>query len=140
MALGHRADDDTGRRAGAAALLVAAVLAVLPGPAPQAAPGDPPYVDQLMRLAEILGALHHLRPLCGANEAQVWRQKMSALLAAEEPSADERRRVVERFNQSYRSLAEIHRTCTPAASEIIDRYLAEGSRISREIVVRYGRP
>ena len=119
--------------AGIAATLVAAVPA-------RALPGDPPYAESLMRLAEILGGLHHLRPLCGAPDGQIWRQKMSALIQAQDPTPEDRKRFVERFNQSYRSLAEIHRTCTPAAIEIIDRYLAEGGRLTRDIVSRYGRP
>lgn len=124
----------------AAGMLIATALGAAASLPARAATGEAPYVDQLLRLAEILGALHHLRPLCGAEEGQLWRQKMSALIAAEEPTADERKRIVERFNQSYRSLAEIHRSCTPAALEIVDRYLAEGARLSRDIVVRYGRP
>ncbi|MEJ1157843.1 TIGR02301 family protein [Prosthecomicrobium sp. N25] len=140
MAIDRRIGAARRFRGWTAGLLALGLAELAATPAAGAAPGEPPYVDQILRLAEIMGALHHLRPLCGANEPQVWRQKMSALLAAEDPGPEERRRIVDRFNQSYRSLSEIYRTCTPAASEIIDRYLAEGSRISREIVVRYGRP
>ena len=132
-----------GGRSGRAAVLAVAALAAaaVASARPVAAlPGDPPYLEQLLRLSEILGALHHLRPLCGAAEGQLWRQKMGALLTAQDPSPDDRRRLIERFNQSYRSLAEIHRSCTPAAAEIIDRYLAEGTRLSRDMVARYGRP
>lgn len=114
-----------------------ALVALGTSPA-HAAPGDPPYTDQLLRLAEIMGALHYLRPLCGANEEQIWRQKMSQLLAAEEASQDERRRLIDRFNQSYRSLSEVHRACTPATAEIVDLYLVEGGQLSREIVTRFG--
>ncbi|MBT9288631.1 TIGR02301 family protein [Prosthecodimorpha staleyi] len=120
-----------------AAGLAVSSLAAVPA---RALPGDPPYAESLMRLAEILGGLHHLRPLCGAPDGQIWRQKMSALIQAQDPTPEDRKRLVERFNQSYRSLAEIHRTCTPAAIEIIDRYLAEGGRLTRDIVSRYGRP
>lgn len=129
-----------GRTAMAAAMLAAALAVAAPARDAAALPGDPPYAESLLRLAEILGALHHLRPLCGANEPQVWRQKMGQLLTAQDPSPDERRRLVERFNQSYRSLAEIHRVCTVSASEIMERYLAEGTQLSRDLVARYGRP
>ena len=54
---------------GAGLIALPLVLAAAPAPAQDVAP----YDDHLMRLAEILGALHHLRPLCGADEAQVWR-------------------------------------------------------------------
>ena len=39
-------------------------------------PDDRPYDNKLMRLAEILGAVHYLRELCGAQEGQVWRDQM----------------------------------------------------------------
>jgi uncharacterized protein (TIGR02301 family) len=102
------------------------------------APGDPPYDEQYMRLATILGGLHHLRPLCGANEPQIWRDKMSALIAADNPSPDRRKRLIDEFNRSYRSFAEVYRDCTPAAQAIIDRYLKEGAHISEDVLTRYG--
>ena len=34
---------------------------------------DRPYDDKLLRLSEILGAIHYLRELCGAREGQTWR-------------------------------------------------------------------
>lgn len=129
-----------GRKAATALVLAAVLTSAAPVRQSAALPGDPPYAESLLRLAEILGALHHLRPLCGANEPQVWRQKMGQLLTAQDPTPEERRRLVERFNQSYRSLAEIHRVCTVSASEIMERYLSEGTQLSRDLVVRYGRP
>lgn len=108
-------------------------------PAMAAPAGDPPYDDQLMRLAAILGGLHHLRPLCGANEPQVWRDKMNALISAEHPGPDRRKRLIEEFNRSYRSLAEIYRDCTPAAETIITRYLVEGASLSEDVLSRYGK-
>ena len=68
-----------------------------------------------MRLAEILGALHYLRALCGANEGQKWRDEMQALLDAEAPSGDRRNRLVANFNRGYRGFQQTYRTCTPAA-------------------------
>jgi uncharacterized protein (TIGR02301 family) len=34
-----------------------------------------PYDEKLLRLSEILGAVHYLRELCGANEGQSWRDR-----------------------------------------------------------------
>ena len=39
-----------------------------------------PYDGKLLRLSEILGAVHYLRELCGANEGQLWREKMMQIL------------------------------------------------------------
>lgn len=110
-----------------------------PNAPPPAAGPPPPYQTQLERLAELLGSLHYLRALCGADEGQSWRVKMSDLLAAENPAADDRKRMVEAFNRGYRSLAEVHRQCTPVAVEMVERAMAEAAKTARDIATRFGR-
>lgn len=128
-------DPRTGRlRAAALVLLLLSAL-----PAAAAADGDPPYEASLIRLSEILGALHYLRPLCGAEEPTLWRDQMEALLAAEEPPPERRGRIVNAFNHGYSSFAALYRTCTAAASTAVERYMAEGARLTRDITTRYGR-
>lgn len=99
--------------------------------------GPAPFDGDLLRLAEILGALHYLRALCGANEGQKWRDEMQALLDAEAQGGDRRNRLVANFNRGYRGFQQTYRTCTPAASVAVRRYLDEGAKISREITARY---
>jgi uncharacterized protein (TIGR02301 family) len=99
--------------------------------------GTAPFDGELMRLGEILGALHYLRALCGANEGNKWRDQMTALLDAEAPSGERRNRLVAHFNNGYRSFQRVYRTCTPAANLSVRRYLDEGAKISREITARY---
>jgi uncharacterized protein (TIGR02301 family) len=99
--------------------------------------GPAPFDGDLMRLAEILGALHYLRALCGANEGSKWRDEMQHLLDAEAQTADRRNRLVANFNRGYRSFQQTYRTCTPAATVAVRRYLDEGAKISREITARY---
>ncbi len=96
-----------------------------------------PFDNDLQRLAEILGALHYLRAVCGANEGQKWRDQMQSLIDAEAPDGDRKRKIVASFNRGYRGFQQTYRTCTPAADLAIRRYLDEGSRISREITARY---
>ena len=60
--------------------MLLAVAAALPA---SAAPDDKPYDDRLLRLSEILGAVHYLRELCGAEEGQQWRERMSELVQSE---------------------------------------------------------
>lgn len=122
-----------GRRRIVLALALVVTLVPAAGRAQEA-----PYTGDLLRLSELLGALHHLRPLCGAAETRMWRDKMANLLAAENPSAEMRSRMIGRFNRSYRDLSEVYRACTPAAEAIISRYVAEGERIAADIVARYG--
>ena len=96
-----------------------------------------PFDNDLQRLAEILGALHYLRAVCNANEGQKWRDQMQALIDAEVPDGDRRRKIVASFNRGYRGFQQTYRSCTPAADLAIRRYLDEGARISREITARY---
>ncbi|MBN8937467.1 MAG: TIGR02301 family protein, partial [Rhizobiales bacterium] len=84
-----------------------------------------------------LGALHHLRDLCGAKEGQLWRQEVQKLIDAEAPSGDRHDRLVASFNRGYRGFAQTYRTCTPAANVAIRRYLDEGLKITRNITARY---
>jgi uncharacterized protein (TIGR02301 family) len=106
-------------------------------PARAAEGGAAPYDRDLQRLAEILGALHYLRALCGANEGPKWRNEMQALVDAETPSGERRDKLVAGFNRGYRGFQQTYRTCTPAADLVIRRYLEEGAKISRDITARY---
>jgi uncharacterized protein (TIGR02301 family) len=98
---------------------------------------EPLYESRLLRLAEILGSLHFLRNLCGDSGSQ-WRDQMEALLAAEEPEPGRRARLVARFNHGYRSFDATYSTCTESAIVAIERYMKEGERLSRDIVLRFG--
>jgi len=100
---------------------------------PRAAPFD----RDLQRLSEILGALHFLRGICGANEGQKWRNEAQALIDAEAASGDRRDQMVASFNRGYQSFQQSYRTCTPAADIAIRRYLDEGTKIARDITARY---
>ena len=117
-----------------AALLV--ISACLAAPV-RAQEGAAPFDADLQRLAEILGTLHYLRGICGANEGTKWRNEMQALIDAETPSGDRRARMIAAFNRGYNGFQQTYRTCTPAASVAIRRYIEEGSKISRDLTARY---
>jgi uncharacterized protein (TIGR02301 family) len=97
----------------------------------------PIYEDQLLRLSEILGALSFLRQLCGAADASGWRDEMSALLAAERPTAERRSRLIGRFNHGFETYNAVYRSCTPSARRATSRYLAEGKVLSSDLRSRY---
>ncbi|WP_417767509.1 TIGR02301 family protein [Stappia sp.] len=100
---------------------------------------DPPYESDLMRLSEILGALHYLRPLCGSSDGSLWRDQMQSLLDAEVQDDERERRFIERFNQGYRGFSSVYRRCTPAAQEALARYIDEGGALIRNVTTRYNR-
>ena len=111
-------------------------LAVGPVRADDATPA--PFDGDLQRLAEILGALHYLRAVCGAHEGQKWRNEMQQLIDAEAPSGERRAKIIASFNRGYQGFQQTYRSCTPAADLAIRRYLDEGARIARDITARYG--
>ena len=119
-------------------VLMIAFLTAVAGSLPaRAEVAAAPYDGSLQRLAEILGALHYLRTVCGANEGQKWRTEMQALVDAEAPYGERRARMIASFNRGYRGYQQTYRACTPSADLVIRRYLEEGSKIAREVTARY---
>jgi uncharacterized protein (TIGR02301 family) len=106
-------------------------------PAPEAEP-PPPYDPEILRLAEILGALTYLDALCVANPPGDWRAKMQTLLDAEAKSAARRERLAGSYNRGFHDYERTYHLCTPNAQAIIGRFLAEGAGIAHEVVKRYG--
>jgi len=109
-------------------------------PAPVATPPSlqAPYEPQLLRLAEIMGALHYLRTLCQGPEDGAWRREMQALLDAEATGGERRERLVQSFNRGYGGFEQAHRGCTPAARLATQRYVSEARRLVADIASRYG--
>ena len=93
-----------------------------------------PYDERLMRLSEILGAVHYLRELCGANDGQVWRDRMKELMDSEGSTALRRAKLTRSFNSGYRSYSRTYNSCTPSAQTAINRFLAEGSEIADGLI------
>ena len=119
------------------ALILICLSLAAPLRAQDGAAGAAPFDGDLQRLAEILGALHYLRGVCGSNEGAKWRNQMQALIDAETPSGDRRARMIAGFNRGYNGFQQTYRSCTPAAAVAIRRYIEEGSKISRDLTARY---
>ena len=118
-------------------LFLILALMVLPAAPARAIDSSVAFEAELSRLSEILGALHHLRNLCGANEGAKWRNEMQAILDAEGQIPERRAKLIASFNKGYRGFQQTYRSCTPAADTAIRRYLDEGAKIAREITARY---
>ena len=99
---------------------------------------QPPYDAQLLRLSELMGALHYLRGLCGAGDAEAWRTKMNTLIASEGFDEAGKARYAGAFNRGYRTYSLTYRSCNSAASETVRAYLDEGARIAKDLRARYG--
>ena len=107
-------------------------------PAPAVEPPPAPYEKELLRLAEIMGSLAMLRPLCTAPDAQEWSQRMQVLLEAEGSTPGRKERLAGAYNKGYQAYALTYRVCTPSAQEASVRFLAEGEQLARSITGRYG--
>ena len=108
----------------------------VPTPTPTETP--PPYEPQLLRLAELMGALFYLRDLCHAGDGEAFREKMARLLEAEAHSEERKATLAGAFNRGFGDYALTYRKCTPSAEEVIAHYLEESGRIARDVAGRYG--
>jgi uncharacterized protein (TIGR02301 family) len=107
--------------------------------APQAPAQAPPFEPQLLRLAELMGALHYLRALCGFSDAPVWRDRMNDLIDGQGLDQAAKERYAGAFNRGYRTYGETYRTCDEAAAKVIRSYLSESGAIIKDLDSRYGR-
>ena len=111
--------------------LVVSLIVTGAGPGnAQLNPDDRPYDDKLLRLSEILGAIHYLRELCGAAEGQVWRKQMQDIIESEGTTAIRRAKLVKGFNKGYRGYRRTYRSCTEPAKVAIDRFMDEGGALA----------
>ena len=109
-------------------------LALAPALAVAQSPSDnKPYDRELNRLAEILGAVHYLRELCGAEEGQTWREQMVALLNAEGQTPARRSKLTRSFNRGYRGYRRTYRACNKSAALLISRFMNEGVDLAERL-------
>ena len=109
-----------------------------PAPAPVIEGPPPPYEPQLLRLAELMGALTYLRDLCHEDDGSIWRTKMAGIIEAESASPARKERLAGAFNKGFRGYEITYRACTPNAEAIIARSIDEGTKLAHEIGNRYG--
>jgi uncharacterized protein (TIGR02301 family) len=107
-------------------------------PAPPSADSPPPYEPQLLRMAEVIGALSYLRDLCGEGDGAAFRAKFASLLETEANTEARKEALAGAFNRGLRDYELTYRACTPAARQIVARYLEEAARIARDVAIRYG--
>ena len=103
-------------------------------PAPEP---PPPYEPQLLRLAEIIGALSYLRDLCGAGDGATFRAEFANLMDTEGTTPTRKETLAGAFNRGLRDYELTYRACTPAAREIVARFLDEAARIAKDVAARW---
>jgi uncharacterized protein (TIGR02301 family) len=111
--------------------------AATPAPTPSQPDAPPPYEAQLLRLAELIGALAYLRDLCGDGDGASFRDKFADLVGAEGITDARKESLAGAFNRGFRDYELTYRACTPTAREIVARFLDEASRIAKDVANRY---
>jgi uncharacterized protein (TIGR02301 family) len=114
-----------------------------PTPQPSVTPSTqeslPPYESQMLRLAQIMGALSLLRDLCGDGDGAQYRAKFAALMDAEATTPARKSAWAGAFNQSYEDYRLTYANCTPNARAAIQSFLAEADDLATALSDRYGR-
>ena len=112
----------TGRRV-SASLALALTLALAPVNAQAGS-----FENGLMRLAEILGSIHHLR-----NDGPLWRNKMIDMMNVAELSAPDRKKIISHFNDAFYSARTRYPDCTTDAARRANLLFNEGHRLAKKL-------
>ena len=88
------------------------------------------------RLAEMLGSLYFLNPLCKPGGTD-WRAADGRSGRLDQPDDDRQQRLYGAFNAGYTAYSRLYRTCTPSAEEALSRLLIEAEATARDIHARY---
>ena len=107
-----------------------------PAPVPSP-PAAAPYEGDLLRLAEVLGALAYLRDICNDGDGARFRERMATLIEADPRAQEARDQLAGAFNRGFDGYRLSYRTCTANAREAIDAYLSEAGRLAHDLAARY---
>jgi uncharacterized protein (TIGR02301 family) len=119
---------------GAGLLLFAPTVVVAQQPLAAPSLENRPYDEKLLRLSEVLGAVHFLRELCGGSDGMLWRDRMRELIDAEGSSPLRKSKLTRSFNNGYRSYSRTYSVCTPSAQTAITKFMTEGAEIAETLV------
>jgi uncharacterized protein (TIGR02301 family) len=88
---------------------------------------DETYARDLLHLSGVMGALHYLERLCYG--VSPWREQMTDLLSAQEPSRQWQMLMVRSFNRSYDRYKLSYRNCTSETRTLTRQQLREGEKL-----------
>ena len=94
---------------------------------------DPPYEAEMEHLAELMGSLYFLSPLC-LDGSDDWRAQMADLVTLDKPDDDRRQRLYGAFNTGYAAYSRLYRQCTPSAREAVTRLLTDAQATRQGIL------
>jgi uncharacterized protein (TIGR02301 family) len=98
-----------------------------------------PYEKEILRLSQILGAMHYLNKICPANVNKNWRGSMGNIINNERASGKYRGKLTAYYNRGFKAYQITYKTCTDNAKHVINQYTNEGAELAKSIIIRYGR-
>lgn len=113
-----------------AALAVAALMAA---GAAQAQDRGPAARQAAVDLAYVLGESHALRQACNGPDDQYWRDRMQAMIDAEQPDGPTKVRMAEAFNTGFAAGQSGFPDCDAAARAEAARIAARGAVLARRL-------
>ncbi len=113
-----------------AIMALALVLAITLAPAPARADK---LTDGIGRLSEILGAIHHLRDICGANDGPLWRNKMIDMINVAELDAAQRQTMITHFNDAFYQARTRYPMCTRDAAKRANMLFDEAHQLAARL-------
>jgi len=91
--------------------------------------------QNLTKLSGIFGELHHIRRMCEPRrEADSWRNRMKKLVELEEPSATHHVKMVDAFNNSYKTAQRRYDYCDRDAEDYAAARAAQGDAIVGQLM------
>ncbi|MDO8289896.1 MAG: TIGR02301 family protein [Parvibaculum sp.] len=89
--------------------------------------------DGLTRLSEILGKIHHLRDVCGANDGPLWRNKMIDMINAANLDPDKRQQMIAHFNDAYYDARTVFPKCSGEAAKQANLLFDEAENLAAQL-------
>jgi uncharacterized protein (TIGR02301 family) len=91
------------------------------------------HQTRLVEMAELLGAVHHLRRVCHPNEDQAWRNAMVEMINTENPPGWLRKKMIGRFNAGFHREQQSFPNCTAASRQKSVSLANEGANLARRL-------
>jgi uncharacterized protein (TIGR02301 family) len=125
------------------ALAQGAPAAAKPAPSPSPSPTPTrqeaaPYEADLLRLAELMGALSYLRDLCHEGDGDKFRDQIAKLIEADTRASEAKEQLAGAFNRGFDGYRLTYRLCTSNARATIDSYLDETQRLAKDVATHFG--
>lgn len=89
--------------------------------------------DGLTRLSQILGTIHHIRDVCGANDGPLWRNKMIDMINAAKLEPERRQALITQFNDAYYDARTGYPKCSGEAARRANMLFDEAQRLSSSL-------